>query len=197
MGRKGRKNTREQRTYTKIIGEGITEKYYSKKVKAEFNTDWKVEKRHFRASSPKALYELAVEELKLGHTIYCLVDKDKARAGDKTAKEYIEKLEKLDLENDKFTLCSTMPCIEYWFLAHYKNTEKYFANDNAVIKELKSYIPNYDKTEKYLNTDDLEKHVLKGSDHKELKQAIQYCKAHPNGESHSTMYKLFKDIPLE
>lgn len=196
MARKGR-TQRAQRTFTKIIGEGITEKYYSKKAKAEFKTDWKVENKHFRDSSPKGLYEIAKSELDLGHTIYCLVDKDKVRDGDETAQKYMTKLEELDAENENFTLCATMPCIEYWFLTHYKNTNKYFASDKTIIQELKDDIPQYDKTEKYLNTDDLEKHILRGSDYKELKKAIQYCKTHPNGESHSTMYKLFKDIPLE
>ncbi len=128
--------------------------------------------------------------------MYCLVDKDKARDGDNTAKIYIEKLEKLDNENDKFTLCATMPCIEYWFLIHNKQINRFFANDKEVIKELLTSIPNYDKTEKYLKTNDLEAHLLKAPDYSELKRAITYAKNHPHDASHSSMHQLFKDISL-
>ncbi len=37
------------------------------------------------------------------------------------------------------------PCFEVWFLLHYKYSTKQFYSGEAVIKELRSYIPNYEK----------------------------------------------------
>ncbi|GHU62272.1 hypothetical protein FACS1894123_02920 [Bacteroidia bacterium] len=41
------------------------------------------------------------------------------------------------------------PCLEFWFLLHYKQTTKYFATYSDLGKELKKHLPNYQKTEKY------------------------------------------------
>lgn len=41
------------------------------------------------------------------------------------------------------------PCLEFWFLLHYKKTSKYFTTYTKLEKELKKYLSDYHKTEKY------------------------------------------------
>ena len=41
------------------------------------------------------------------------------------------------------------PTFEVWFLLHFKYTTKYFADGEAVIRELKRYIPDYEKSKDY------------------------------------------------
>ena len=62
------------------------------------------------------------------------------------------------------------PTFEVWLLMHYRYTTKQFADGNAVIKELKKYIPDYEKNQDYfpvtcdrlqyaiVNSEKLEKH---------------------------------------
>ena len=53
--------------------------------------------------------------------------------------------------NASVLLCDSMPSIEYWFLLHYKHTTRHFGTSKAVIKELRKYLPQYDKTEQFLS----------------------------------------------
>lgn len=41
------------------------------------------------------------------------------------------------------------PCLEFWFLLHYKQTKKYFSTYTELEKELKKYLFDYQKKEKY------------------------------------------------
>ena len=41
------------------------------------------------------------------------------------------------------------PCFEFWLLLHFESTDKYFTNCDYVTKQLKKYLPDYDKSEKY------------------------------------------------
>jgi RloB-like protein len=41
------------------------------------------------------------------------------------------------------------PCLEFWFLIHFEATTKYFSACADGEKQLKKYLPDYDKTRKY------------------------------------------------
>ncbi len=41
------------------------------------------------------------------------------------------------------------PCLEFWFLLHFESTAKFFFNCNGAEKQLKNYLKDYEKTEKY------------------------------------------------
>lgn len=46
-------------------------------------------------------------------------------------------------------ICDSMPSIEFWFLIHYLNTAKYFADSKAVIVKLREWLPEYRKTGRF------------------------------------------------
>ena len=46
------------------------------------------------------------------------------------------------------------PCIEYWFLLHFKKTAKFFTDCSSAESELKKYLKNYKKTRKYFTKQD-------------------------------------------
>ena len=48
-------------------------------------------------------------------------------------------------------ICDSMPSIEFWFLLHYLNTNRYFATSDDVIDVLHKYIPDFSKQEKFLS----------------------------------------------
>lgn len=41
------------------------------------------------------------------------------------------------------------PCLEFWFLLHFKKTSKYFMYCSSVEAELKKHLKDYEKTQKY------------------------------------------------
>lgn len=46
------------------------------------------------------------------------------------------------------------PCLEYWFLLHYKQTTKFYEDGNSLISELKRIpeLKDYDKNETYIKS---------------------------------------------
>ena len=67
-----------------------------------------------------------------------------------------------------------MPSIEFWFLLHYLNTNRYFATANDVIDVLHKYIPDFSKQEKFLSKEKWVADLL--ADHR-LETAIQRAQA--------------------
>jgi hypothetical protein len=94
--------------------------------------------------------ELAEESEK----VFWIIDFDsinkemqEAKKGDKTAlqqfKEYCNQVA------DNVIVVVNNPCLEFWFLLHYKQTVKYFSTYAALEKELKKHLSDYQKTEKF------------------------------------------------
>ena len=49
-------------------------------------------------------------------------------------------------QNESISFIVSNPTFEIWFLLHFKYTTKAYLNGNAVISELKKYIPDYKKS---------------------------------------------------
>lgn len=76
-----------------------------------------------------------------------LKETKEAKKGEKTVlqifKEYSHQVP------DNAMIIINNPCLEYWFLLHYKQTSKYFSSYAGLEKELKKYLQDYQKTERY------------------------------------------------
>jgi len=72
------------------------------------------------------------------------------KKGAKTAlqefKEYVKDIEK---HNENIVVIINNPCFEYWLLLHYETTNKYYASYDDLEKQLKKYLPDYEKKQKY------------------------------------------------
>ncbi len=104
-------------------------------------------------SSPKCVFEYAEklfnDEKGKGDSydrVYCVIDKDSHETYDETI---------LKIKSKKyFYLASAIPCFEYWILLHFKYTTSPYSKKgnssigNEVLKELKQYMPNYEKGDK-------------------------------------------------
>ena len=80
----------------------------------------------------------------------CVFDADVSTWNEAEHKK-LDALRKKYKDNPSVLLFDSMPSIEFWFLLHYKNTTRHFGTSKAVIKELKKYLPQYDKTEQFLS----------------------------------------------
>lgn len=52
------------------------------------------------------------------------------------------------------TVIINNPCLEFWFLLHFEKTSKLFETCGNVEKELKNYIKDYEKNQKYFTKQD-------------------------------------------
>lgn len=104
-------------------------------------------------SSPKSVYEKAVEiyenETTRGDSydkVYCVFDKD-------THETYSSTLKSISLMEPKgvFFYVKSVPCFEYWLILHFNYTTKPYASTeknstgDIALKELKKLMPDYKK----------------------------------------------------
>ena len=133
-----------------IIGAGITEQWYFTHLKALRGYRVKIRPRFFGTETASGLDKKIEEVLRDEGIAICVYDADVSTWNEAECKKLAELRKKYE-RNASVLLCDSMPSIEYWFLLHYKHTTRHFGTSKAVIKELKKYIPQYDKTEKFLS----------------------------------------------
>ena len=82
-----------------------------------------------------------------------------------------------------------MPSIEFWFLLHYLNTNRYFATSDDVISALRRYLPSFIKQQSYLSKENRVATLL--SDNKLITAINNATAIGEDGESYSNLHKLF------
>lgn len=119
----------------------------------------------------------------------CVFDADVARSHP-AEKQKLDRLKRIYSDNNAVILCDSMPSIEFWFLLHYINTNRYFATSNDVIDMLQKYLPTFSKQQSFLSK---ESWVTELSKNEKLETAISNAiSIGEQGESYTNLYKLFK-----
>jgi hypothetical protein len=137
------------RTTVAIVGDGQTERIYFDKIR---DTD-RPKDLHIFPDYPrnignyKGVLEKAVILKPDYEFVYALIDMDKVFQ-DKQENEY--KADKRKAEMLGVTVLENNPCFEIWLLLHFQKTGRVFTRCDDVIKELRKYIPNYSKSERFL-----------------------------------------------
>jgi len=85
--------------------------------------------------------------------------------------------------------CNSLPSVEYWFLLHYENTNKYFNSSRSVERELRKHLPHYEKSTLFLEK---VKWVMDLCADNKLKTANKRAKDFGiDSPSYSNIYKAF------
>lgn len=147
------KRNQKQRNTVAIVGDGQTERIYFSDVR---DTDRPPNLTIFpdyprKIGNYKGVLERAIALKDNYDRVYAIIDMDKVLQ-DSQQRSYTQDKDKalavgvIVLENN--------PCFEMWLLLHFINTGKLFTNCNEVIGKLrhKGCIPNYDKSEKFLQS---------------------------------------------
>lgn len=190
MGR--RVNTKaKHKPMPTIIGAGITEQWYFTHLKFLYEYQIRVRPRFFGTETADGMAKKIAEVLDDGGTAICVFDADVSTWND-TEKEKLDKLRLKYSKNKHVLLCDSMPAVEYWFLLHYENTNRYFGTSKATIQALKQYIPDYDKSEGFLSN---RKWVAEMSGDGKLERACERAKQFGvDGQSYSRIHKFFEII---
>ena len=192
MGRKrGTKELRQEKTV--IIGAGITEQWYFSHLKTLFKLNILIRPRFFGKENIAALEKRIKQVLEARNKAIVVFDAD-VSAWNHAERVKLNTLREKYINSQQVVLCDSMPSIEYWFLLHYVNTNRYFETSEAVVTELVKYITNYEKSAEFLGK---LKWVsdLCADDH--LKMAFQRARSLGlEGGSYSNVWKAIGEVGI-
>lgn len=144
-----------------VLGDGITEQWYLYHLK-----DWKTYKYKI---SPSLFADVGIEKaegiidelLSEGYDqVTFLTDYDTIVSQGK--QDAFEKFVRKYKSKDEVLICETMPAIELWFLLHFTYTTREFPNCVQVERELKRYLPEYEKRKSFLEKKAWFEEMVKG-----------------------------------
>ena len=178
-----------------IIGAGITEQWYFKHLQTLRKYRVKIRPRYFGRENAVKL-DKRVDDVLEGQGFAIVVfDADVSQRNDKE-RQLVQRMKTKYANNKDVLFCDSLPSIEYWFLLHYKDAGRLFNTSNEVVKEIKKYNSQFDKSEKFLENDSRVKDLCDG---KRLCQAIERCKQQEDkiNRGASVSYsKVYKAIEL-
>lgn len=174
-----------------IIGAGITEQWYFTHLHRLKDYRVKIRPRYFGTETATGLAKRIEDVLRNNGFAICVFDADVSTWNEMERKK-LNALRKKYKENPSVLLCDSLPSIEYWFLLHYKSTNRYYGTSKAVIEDLKDYIPQYDKTEKFLQQEKWVEGLVEGN---RQEDACERAEAFgTDGESFSKVNKAIEII---
>lgn len=190
MARKIKERKLKNPTIT-IIGEGATERYYFTHLKRLRGYNYTCKPRNFTKQTFDEMQKQIDRVLADNGIAVCVFDADVTRTIPAEKIKYDDMCLKY-ANNPSVILCDSMPSIEFWFLLHYLNTNRYFATSDDVITMLRRFIPDFSKHQSFLSKEIWISDLL--SDNR-LDIAITHANTiGVEGESYSKLPKLFDII---
>jgi len=180
-----------------VIGEGPTEYHYIDNLRTtERLKSFKIAPSVAKHTDIDNMVAMAVSKMKEGFDyVVCLIDMDIILKDNSKKIKY----DKYKSKYPKIIFIESNPCIEYWFWLHFtKNvSSREFDNYEAIEKELKKYIPDYEKTTNFLVKKKIYKYLKENGDlSNAIKLSNQLNSLHRSNpdiyKSYSQMYKLFE-----
>ena len=182
------KERKLKNTAITIIGEGATERFYFTHLKRLNGYNYLCKPRNFAEQNIDDIQRQVERVLADDGIAVCVFDVDVTRMH-QADKVKFDSMRRRYANNSSVIICESMPSIEFWFLLHYLNTNRYFATSEDVITTLRRYLPTFSKQQSYLSKENWVVTLL--ADNK-LATAINNATAiGEEGESYSNLHKLF------
>lgn len=176
-----------------IIGEGATERYYFTHLKRLRGYNYICKPRNFTEQTFDEMQKQIDRVLADNGIAVCVFDADVTRTRPAEKIKYDDMRRKY-AKNPSVILCDSMPSIEFWFLLHYLNTNRFFATSDDVITVLRRFIPDFSKHQSFLSK---EAWVLELIADNRIDKAIANANSIGlDGESYSRLPKLFQIIAI-
>ena len=180
-------NTREQRRpRTVVVGAGITEYWYLKHLKKLQGYHYVLLPRLFGDESMQTVQQRIQDAVSGGASVICVFDED-VRQWNEVERKRMDEIHNRYGNSESVVIASSMPSIEFWFLLHFENTNRFFGTSNKVIEALRKYILNFDKKEPFLRQ---EKWVSSMIADNKMRDASNRAKSlSRSGQSYSDFWK--------
>ena len=176
-----------------IIGAGITERWYFSHMQSLYGLKVKIRPRYFGNESIFTLEKLIKQVLDDEGLAIVVFDTDVSAWNESESKKLAMLRQKYS-KHKRVILCDSMPSIEFWFLIHFINTNRFFGTSKAVIAELVKFIPKFDKSESFLsNKKWVEEMCQEDRLNNACKRARQFG---TEGESYSNLWKAFEYLGI-
>lgn len=173
-----------------IIGEGATERYYFTHLKRLRGYNYTCKPRNFTEQTFDEMQKQIDRVLADNGIAVCVFDVDVTRTRPAEKMKYDDMRRKY-ANNPSVILCDSMPSIEFWFLLHYLNTNRYFATSDDVIAVLRRFIPDFGKHQSFLSKEAWVSELLNDG---KMNQAITRAKELNAGESYTNLHILFNEL---
>ena len=171
-----------------IIGAGITERWYFSHMQSLYDLKVKIRPRYFGNESIFTLEKLIKQVLDNEGLAIVVFDTD-VSTWNESEKKKMSALRQKYSKHKRVILCESMPSIEFWFLIHFINTNRFFGTSKSVIAELVKFITKFDKNESFLSN---KKWVDDMCQDGRLINACRRAKQlGSEGESYSNLWKAF------
>lgn len=189
MARRIRERKLKNPTIT-IIGEGATERYYFTHLKRLRGYNYVCKPRNFTEQTFDEMRKQIERVLADNGIAVCVFDADVTRTRP-AEKAKFEDMKRKYADNPAVILCDSMPSIEFWFLLHYLNTNRYFATSDDVIDVLHRYMPNFSKHQSFLSKEAWVSELLNDD---KMRQAAIRAEEFREGESYTNLHILFNEL---
>ena len=193
MARRIRERKLKNPTIT-IIGEGATERYYFTHLKRLRGYNYVCKPRNFTEQTFDEMRKQIERVLADNGIAVCVFDADVTRTRP-AEKAKFEDLKRKYADNPAVILCDSMPSIEFWFLLHYLNTNRYFATSDDVINALHRYMPNFSKHQSFLSKESWVSELL--ADNRLDTAIVNANTICTEGESYSRLSDLFEIVDIK
>ena len=142
-----------------IIADGQTEKWYLESVKAHYRHDSlksiRIEPQLPQKKQIEELVNMAKGKVQEGYpTVILIVDFDEMLANDcefVRFKQFYQGYSGSEHSSwmNSVILVVNNPCLEYWYLLHFKQTDKFYNTYTDLKKDLLKQLSDYDKSKDY------------------------------------------------
>lgn len=177
-----------------IIGEGATERYYFTHLKRLRGYNYVCKPRNFTEQTFDEMQKQIERVLADNGIAVCVFDADVTRTRP-AEKAKFEDMKRKYADNPAVILCDSMPSIEFWFLLHYLNTNRYFATSDDVIDVLHRYMPNFSKHQSFLSKESWVSELL--ADNRLDTAIVNANTIGTEGESYSRLPDLFEIVDIK
>lgn len=127
-------------------GNNMTEETYFKHFQNR-NNDYNIKFAYGHDTDPVGMIKSLINYMekedintKNGDKIYCVFDGDLNINKQKRIDEAVKIAERENID-----IIISIPSFELWYRLHYSYTTKFYSSNKELIKDLKKYIPNYEK----------------------------------------------------
>ena len=182
-----RKKHIKSRPAIAVLGEGITEREYFKSLKKHKKLPFKFKPEIPKHSDIRSIVSKANDLSRVFDIVFCIIDLDRIYTNPSEKRLFNE----LKSKNKHLYFIEHYPCFEIWLLLHYEYSTREYVSCEHLIKFLKRYISDYQKSEHYLNKKDLYQFLYEGFDFA-MKNAVRLEKN--NLSSKCGMYKVMLQL---
>ena len=209
MARNNEKRKGKGKKIYAVLVDGETEMWYLQKMKQYESLTVDIKPDLHKKKKLKDQYQNVLDYLKDYDKVFWILDLDtlireerETKIGEESKiqefKGYVAKLKKYE----NIEVLVNTPCLEYWFLLHFKETSTYYSNYDSVVTALKKneIFKDYKKTrEYYFNSyNDIYK-KLKPYQNKAIfnsKKLGSFDFANPESAK-AEMYKVFDELRIK